>query len=461
MSDHVPTKPETDEPEIRPELSTVVADLNRVADAQQAEVFEDLIEQVEPSELGLLLESLPVHERIARWQQVPDDERIAALVGMRGESRETILSSLDEQEITSLLSGMDAEDLIELFENLPDQLVDFAVTQMDQQHRIWFEQSSQFELGQIGRYVDHQVVMLPPNTRVGEALRVLRRTAYPFSDRIYVVHKGGHWCGEVSVQALLSVDRTHRLDQMLEQESQLLSPDMGLTDAAERLEHSNQSAMPVVNQQGQFIGRVTLRDALEILREHYESQLMARAGLSEDADLFLPIWQSSKRRAIWLGLNLLTALLASWTIGLFEDTLSTVVALAVLMPIVASMGGIAGSQTLTLIIRGLAMGQISLGNALALCRKEIGVALINGVLWAAVIGLIAFIWFDSIDLGLVIAIAIIVNITTAALAGVLIPVVLDRLKIDPALSGSVILTTVTDIVGFFTFLGLGSLFLIH
>ena len=210
-----------------------------------------------------------------------------------------------------------------------------------------------------------------------------------------------------------------------------------------------------------LLGRLTLRLALEITREAYESQLMATAGLNEDEDLFAPVFRSSKRRATWLGINLLTAFLASWTIGLYEGTLQEVVALAVLMPIVASMGGIAGSQTLTLIIRGIALGQIAKGNMMPLLIKEVRVGAVNGVLWALVIGIIAAIWFSSFGIGFVIATAIVINIIAAAFSGVIIPIMLDKFEIDPALSGSVILTTVTDVVGFVAFLALGSAFLIN
>jgi len=205
---------------------------------------------------------------------------------------------------------------------------------------------------------------------------------------------------------------------------------------------------------------MTLKDGLQILRESHEAEIRAQAGLSEDEDLFSPVLRSSMRRATWLGINLLTAFLASWAIGLFEATLQQVVALAVLMPIVASMGGIAGSQTLTLIIRGIALGQISKGNLWPLLRKELSVGGFNGVLWACAIGLIAAWWFSDPMIGVVIGSAIAINILAAAVAGVFVPLVLDKLKIDPALSGSVILTTVTDVVGFVTFLGLGTLLLI-
>ncbi len=236
-----------------------------------------------------------------------------------------------------------------------------------------------------------------------------------------------------------------------------MSADTSLIEAAEAIEHSSDIELPVVDEEGTLIGRLTLRTATALVREHYEARLMASAGMDESDDLFAPIVKGARRRAIWLGINLLTAFLASATIGLFEDVLAKVVALAVLMPIVASMGGIAGSQSLTLMIRGMAMGQISIGNLFSLMKNELGIGALNGILWAILIGLVAGLWFDDNLIGMTIAVAILVNMLVAALAGVAVPMILQKFNQDAALSGSVILTTVTDVVGFFTFLGLATL----
>jgi magnesium transporter len=248
--------------------------------------------------------------------------------------------------------------------------------------------------------------------------------------------------------------------ELKEEDYPSLHADDDMYEAAEEVERSSYIALPVLSRDGVLLGRLDVGTAMDLLREQSENQLMASAGLAEDADLFAPVKRSAQTRAVWLGINLITAFLASWFIGLFEATIQEVVALAVLMPVVASMGGIAGSQTLTLIVRGLALGQISPANFNALLLKELRVGALNGVLWALVIGIVAAVWFDSVLLGLVIGAAIVANICAAALSGVLIPVLLDKLKLDPALSGSVILTTVTDIIGFVAFLGLGTLILL-
>lgn len=441
------------------EISHLVERLNEAENEDQKAVFEQAVEELESTELALLLESLPLHQRLERWLQVPFEDRVDVLVAMRSEPRQTIIESLDESELQSLLSGLHAEDLIELAETLPESVIDSALGNMDASQRKHYQLSAQYDEDRIGRYVDHELLILPRTARVRQALRLIRKKLPEYTDCIYLIQRNGTYAGTVLVHELYSAESLTPLAELCIEDPVTISADSYLTDAAEKMEHSGLTALPVTDADQLLLGRITLRLALEITREEYESQLMATAGMDEDEDLFAPVIRSSKRRATWLGINLITAFLASWSIGLFEGTLEKIVALAVLMPIVASMGGIAGSQTLTLIIRGIALGQISKGNIKPLLVKEVSVGVLNGLLWALVIGVIAGIWFGSFSIGLVIAAAIVVNIMIAAFAGVVIPLVLDRLDIDPALSGSVILTTVTDVVGFVAFLGLGTMFL--
>ncbi|TKB50520.1 magnesium transporter [Ferrimonas sediminicola] len=444
----------------REEVSHLVERLSLAKEEQQESLFEQAIEQVEPGEIALLLESLPIGDRLERWQQVAQDEQLDVLVAMRAEARGAILRTLPEPTLAALLDRVDAESLIELADDLPVAIVDDAVTRMTARQRNWFEQASQYGDDEVGRYLNHEMVLVPANARAGDALRVLLRSHYPFSDQAYLVDALGLYRGAISLKQLASLPDTQRLKEVPLLDLVPLQATTSVVDATEAVEHSGLAALPVVDTEGRLQGRISLQLALELTREEYESRLMATVGLDEETDLFSPVLQSSKRRALWLGINLLTALLASWVIGRFEATLVQVVSLAVLMPIVASMGGIAGSQTLTLVVRGLAMGQLAQGNLRALLSKEIGVGVLNGIAWSVIIGAVAGLWFGDLATGLVMAAAIIINITVAALAGVLVPVVLDRRGIDPALSGSVVLTTVTDVVGFLTFLGLGSLVLV-
>tara|TARA_R110001606_G_scaffold399222_1_gene582334 strand:+ start:68879 stop:70216 length:1338 start_codon:yes stop_codon:yes gene_type:complete len=441
------------------EISLLVERLNDASDDAQMAVFEEAVIELESSELAFLLESLPLSERLDRWQQVPEEDRVDVLVAMRSEPRQTIFATFDDEQLQALLSNLHAEDLIELAETLPDSVVDTALQSMDTMQRQHYQRSAQYDDYQIGRYVDHELIILPKTARVRDAMRLIKKSLPEYTDSLYLIQRNGDFAGTVAIQKLYAALPEQPLMELSTEDPFTIAADIHLTDATEKVEHSGLAALPVIDDNNKLSGRITLRQAIEITREDYESQLMATAGLNEDEDLFAPVFRSSKRRATWLGINLLTAFLASWAIGLFEATLQEVVALAVLMPIVASMGGIAGSQTLTLIIRGIALGQISKGNMSPLLIKEVSVGALNGVLWAIVIGVITSFWFDSVNIGLVIAAAIVLNIIAAAFSGVLVPIVLDKLDIDPALSGSVILTTVTDVVGFVAFLGLGTLFL--
>lgn len=420
------------------------------------EAFDDL----ESEQIALLLESLPIDKRENAWLQVSAELQADVLVAMRAEPRESLLRTFDSEALDQLTSNLDAENLIELAESLPDEVVDIALARMDQRQRTYYEQTASYEENQIGRYVDHNLLILPNNSRVRDALRLLRRKVPEYTEHVWLIDRKGHLAGVVPIAGLFNAREHQPLVELCCEEFEILPAEMGLKEATDHFESAAVFALPVVSEDGILLGRMTQRLAMEILHETYEAQLMASAGLDEEEDLFAPVMRSSRRRATWLGINLLTAFLASWAIGLFEGTLQEVVALAVLMPVVASMGGIAGSQTLTLIIRGLALGQITTSNVMPLLKKELSVGGLNGVLWAVVIGIVASVWFDSAAIGLVIGMAIVINIAAAALSGVLIPVLLERLKIDPALSGSVILTTVTDVVGFVAFLGLGTLVLL-
>ncbi|SFG84760.1 MULTISPECIES: magnesium transporter [Neptunomonas] len=424
------------------------------------EALQDQLEDLEYDQWALLLEALPTEERLSQWQLVPVEMQAEVLVDMRSDARLSIINTLPSDMLEQLFGRLSPEDLIELSDSLPEHLIDLALQQMNQKQRQFFEHSSQYNDNQIGRYADHNLLILPQNAKVYDALRLLRRDIPECTDALFLTDRAGRYAGTVPLHSTFGSPGHIPLVELLDEDAEPLAAETSLEESAEIQEKSDYVLLPIVDAKGMLIGRMTIKDGFQILRETHDAEQMARAGLSEDEDLFSPVWKSSMRRATWLGINLLTAFLASWAIGLFEATLQQVVALAVLMPIVASMGGIAGSQTLTLIIRGIALGQISRGNLSPLLIKELSVGGFNGILWAFAIGGIVAYWFSDMMIGIVIAAAIAINIVAAAFSGVLIPVLLDKMKIDPALSGSVILTTVTDVVGFVTFLGLGTLFLL-
>jgi magnesium transporter len=439
------------------EVSLVVQQLTEAEGEAQAEVFSDILEEAEPGTISLLLESLPLDERYDRWQQVAIEERAEVLSLMRADPRLGILKKMPSEEIDLLFSQLSPEDLIDWSDSLPDSMIDRALAQMGERQRRHFELYNQYGENEIGRYADHQMLVLGHLSSVAQGQRFFRRIDLDCNDHLFLVDEEDKYLGTVRRHDLFKQDPDTLLESLIWEDGRSIAADSSLIEAAEAVEHSRELEFPVVDAEGVLIGRVTLRTATALVREHYEAQLMATAGMDEDDDLFAPIMIGARRRAVWLGINLLTAFLASATIGLFENVLSQVVALAVLMPIVASMGGIAGSQSLTLMIRGMAMGQISAGNVMSLLKNELGIGAVNGILWSITVGLVAGWWFNDGVMGVIIGAAILINMAVAAMAGVIIPMVLQKFNQDAALSGSVILTTVTDVVGFFTFLGLATI----
>lgn len=442
------------------QLPQLIEDIVAAPGADSKVSVADIMLEQDPDSIALALESLPREQRFSAWQEVPDSKKISVLVAMRGDPRETLIDATPTDDWQKLFQGMDAETLLELADSLPNKLVDAALNEMDQQQRQFFKDASQFTNEQIGHWLSHEVLVLPLNAKVRDALRLIRRTVAGNTDCIFLLNRAGQFSEAVRLTSVFGSPEHIPLVELSEEFIDVIKVNDDANTAARLVQRSGFASLPAVDENNYFQGRIDMAMACELVNEHYERQVMSTAGMDEDEDLFAPVRKSARSRAIWLGINLLTAFLASWFIGLFEATLQQVVALAVLMPVVASMGGIAGSQTLTLIVRGLALGQVTHTNRKALLQKELRVGGLNGIIWAVVIGIVAYFWFSDPMLGLVIGLAILFNILAAALAGVLLPVVLEKLKIDPALSGSVILTTVTDIVGFVAFLGLGTIFLL-
>jgi len=280
------------------------------------------------------------------------------------------------------------------------------------------------------------------------------------TDSLIVVDRKEQFQGLLPINQLLTHDPHTKVESIMDTRSSGIPYGMPSRDVAGLFERRKLLSAPVLANDGKVLGRVTIDDVVGLIREEANHSLMSMAGLSEEQDMFAPVFSSAKRRALWLGVNLLTAFLAASVIDLFEATIQQIVALAVLMPIVASMGGIAGSQTLTLVVRGLALRQVTTGNAVSLLFKEVSVGLLNGLVWAAVVAVVAGLWFHNPHIGMLLGVAMLINLVCAALSGVAIPVLLDKIGVDPALAGGVLLTTVTDVVGFMAFLGLATLFLL-
>jgi magnesium transporter len=313
-----------------------------------------------------------------------------------------------------------------------------------------------------GGLMNTDTITIRPDVTIDVVLRYLRRhgSVPDMTDNLFVVDRKDRYLGQLPLTVLLIQQPGVSVAEVMSRETAGISATMKVNEVASLFEHRDLISAPVIDDSQRLLGRITIDDVVDVIRDQTEHTMMSMAGLDQRDDMFAPVLVSARQRSVWLGINLMTALLASWVIGLFESTLEQIVILAVLMPIVASMGGIAGSQTLTLVIRGIALGYIGGSNARQLLYKELAVSLLNGLLWAFIVAVVVFVWFGNAQIGLVIAVAIIINLVCAAFAGATIPMALRRIGADPALGGSVMLTTVTDVVGFVVFLGLATLFLI-
>ncbi|WP_319534539.1 magnesium transporter [uncultured Vibrio sp.] len=443
------------------DLSTLIQQIGQAEEADQVATLNASIEEgLDPGSIALILEAFTINDRVRLWRALPLELHIDVLTEMRADVRFSIINALSEVELKLTLAKLDNLSLIEWADSLPEEIINEALALIEKDELELYDQANAYEDEEIGRWADRKIITLPFNITVGTAKRLMDRYSYDTPQHIYLINRNKQFRGTVNFFEILRSDSDVRLKSLSIEAVTVLDSKMSLPEAVEALEHSVLSALPVTDADQTLIGEVDWQFALSTQREIYEARLMAGTGMDEGDDLFAPVLKSSQKRGVWLGINLMTAILASVTIGLFEDVIAQVVALAVLMPIVASMGGIAGSQTLTLMVRAMALNQITPGNRLKLLKNELGIGSLNGIAWAVIIGGLAGLWFQSAILGGTIALAIVVNIITAAVFGVLIPIILDKLELDPALAGSVILTTVTDVVGFFAFLGTASLVLL-
>jgi magnesium transporter len=422
-----------------------------------------LLRSLAPAEIAHLLESMPPAERELIWNLVDEEHDGEILLLVTDEVRAQLIRHMNPQELMAATENLDLDDLADLVQQMPSAITAEVIDALDDQRRKRLETVLSYSEDTAGGLMNTDTVTVRPEVTLDVVLRYLRRLsdAVPSStDKLFVVNRDDGYLGILRLSSLVTHDPEDTVAEAMSLDMQPIHAGMSASDVARRFEAHDMLSAPVVDENGRLLGRITVDDVIDVIREEGEHQFMSHAGLSEEEDMFAPVLSSTRRRALWLGINLATAFLASWVIGQFEETLSKLVALAVLMPIVASMGGIAGSQTLTLAIRGIALGQLSAGNARALLFKELAVGTLNSLIWAAVVAAIAGVWFNSSGIAILIAIALTINMVFAAIAGSLLPLLLQRIGIDPALAGSVLLTTVTDVVGFMAFLGLATLFLV-
>ena len=425
---------------------------------QQANI---MLNNLHPAEIADLLESLPATQRNILWGMVHQSLEGDVLVELGEGTRSTLISKMDQDDLVAALENLDTDDMADVVLSLPETVIGETLNSLDNQRLNRLQSVLSYAEDTAGGLMDLDFIAIRPDVTIEVVQRYLRQLGEipPHTDNLFVVDRQNHYLGTVPIGEILVNEPNTMIKKIIVQNDQAIDLNLDIHEVARLFEDRNWITAPVIDDDNILKGRITIDDVVDVIREEGEKSMLSMAGLNEDEEIFSPILRSTRRRALWLGLNLLTAFIAAGVIGLFEATIAEVVALAVLMPIVASMGGIAGSQTLTLVIRAQAIGQIGASNARPLLIKEILISLLNGLLWAAVVSLAVYLWFNHAYIALIIAIALMINLAVAAASGVIIPLILRRINIDPALAGGVILTTVTDVVGFVAFLGIATIIL--
>ena len=436
--------------------SQQIADLLESGTLRRAAI---LLNGLRPSEAAHLLESSPPPSRSVIWSLFEDERKPDVLTHLGDELQGQFASSLGSSELAALSTEFETDDLVDILQQLPEKVTREVLQAMSQQDRERVNRILKFAENTAGGLMNTDTITVRAMHPVEVVLRYLRRhdEIPAATDCLYVVNRKDQLVGQLPLSNLLVSDPGNLVREIMLTDIESIPVDMEDTEVASKFERNDWISAPVVDRDNQLLGRITIDDIVDVIREDADHSLMSMAGLDEEEDTFAPVLRTTPRRAIWLGVNLLTTFVAASVINLFQGAIDKVVALAILMPIVASMGGVAGTQTLTIVIRGLAMGQIEQHNQGWLFNRELAVSIINACLWATLVALATTIWFGDIKMGGIIAAAMAITLICASISGVIIPLILKHINIDPALAGGVILTTVTDVVGFTSFLGLATL----
>ena len=421
-----------------------------------------LVRNLHPSELARLLESLPLQERALIWEMVDAQLGGDVLVEVAEEVRDFLIENMQPEELIASLEGMEVDDLADLVADLPETLTREVLRSLDQQDRDRLTQVLAYDEDSAGGLMNVDIVTVRPDVTLEVVIRYLRAIGEipDGTDSVFVVNRDNEYQGSLLLSRLLTHDAELLVEDVMSTDVKCIPADTESEQVVWEFENRDLLSAAVVDENNRVLGRITVDDVVDVIRDEAEHSLMGAAGLDEEDDMFAPAVRSARRRALWLGINLATAFVAASVVDLFQTTLDQIVLLAVLMPVVPSMGGIAGTQSLTIMTRALALNQIDRSNAQGILKKELFVGILNGVLWATVVAAVAYLWFGDMRVGMVIGAAMSINLVVAAAAGFVIPLVLRRMGIDPALAGGVVLTTITDVVGYMSFLGLGAAFLL-
>ncbi|SDW21945.1 magnesium transporter [Nitrosomonas communis] len=424
--------------------------------------LQNVLEKLHPADIAHILEVLPLEDRLFIWGLVKTENDGEVLLEVSDGVRETLIADMGSSELVAAAEQLDADEIADLAPDLPSEVLEDVFRALPLEEREQLRAAMSYPEDSVGALMDFDIITIREDVRLEVVLRYLRRLGKlpDHTDQLFVVDRNEHFKGVLLLNKLLVTDPDVMVSDVMTIKIIKFHPYDRAQQATQAFERYDLVSASVVDVDGTLLGRVTVNSVLDFIREKAESEALSQAGLSEEEDLFAPIWKSVRNRWAWLAINLVTAFIASRVIGLFEDSIEKLVALAALMPIVAGVGGNSGNQTITMIVRAIALGQVSTDSTLKLIGKEIGVSLVNGLVWGSIVGLFTYLIYQNISLGLVMALAMILNLLLAALVGVLIPLTRIKLGRDPAIGSSVMITAVTDSGGFFIFLGLATLFLL-
>ncbi len=429
---------------------------------QDLAALQKKLDQLHPADVAYILEALPLEERLVVWDLVKAERDGDILLEVSDAVRETLIAHMETRELVAATEQLDTDEIADLAPDLPREVMQDVFRSLSVGEREQLRAAMSYPEDTVGALMDFDMITVRDDITVEVVSRYLRRLDEmpDHTDQLFVVDRDGHLRGLLPVSRLLVTDLDVPVSKIMVAESVKLHPDEKAQDAALAFERYDLVSAPVVDSDGKLVGRVTVNAVVDFIREETDSEKLSAGGLREEEDLFASVWSSVKNRWTWLAVNLVTAFIASRVIGTFEGSIGKLVALAALMPIIAGIGGNSGNQTITMIVRALALGQITVGNARKLFAKEIGVSFINGLIWGGVVGVFAFLIYHSVPLGLVMTSAMLLNLLLAAVMGVTIPLLMQKLGRDPAVGSSVLITAITDSGGFFIFLGLATLFLV-
>jgi len=420
------------------------------------------LDAMHPADIAYILESLPFDERLVVWDLVKAEREGEILLEVSDAVRESLIASMDSHELVAATGHLEADEIADLAPDLPDDVIDDVVRALPTEEREQVRAAMSYPEDAVGALMDFDVVRVREDVTLGVVTRYLRRfdELPDHTDQVFVVDRDERLTGVLPLSRLIVAELEDTVGKVMVRDMVTLYPDDKAQEAAKAFERYDLISAAVIDEQGKLVGRVTIDKVVDYIREKSEDEVLAQAGLREEEDVFSSVWASVRNRWAWLATNLVTAFVASRVIGAFEGSIEKLVALAALMPIVAGIGGNSGNQTITMIVRAAALGQVQPDQAKKLFAKEIGVSMVNGLIWGGMLGIIAYILYKNVSLGLVMTAAMTLNLVLAALMGVGIPMTLIKLGRDPAMGSSVLITAVTDSGGFFIFLGLATLFLV-